>query len=300
MNSTDRETLRELAGEVRRIAELAEMRERRARWMRHNALKGDRPLILCLPEGAWRELLPSSVLTCADGDARGLEDSLRTRIYWWEHIRDDAFVEPWFNMGWRVTIGNFGVDVPITRAEERGSYVWDPPIKDLDRDLPKLRPRALSVDRQATQRAMALAEETFGVSPQMFDRFVLEFQAPLLERFGLVCYGCCEPIEHRMPYLAKRVPNMRRVSVSPFSDQRAAADALAGRYIYSRKPLPTLACAGFDEAAIRQDIRTTLQIAGDQTLEIILKDTHTVQNEPERLTNWTRIALEEVDRHMGA
>ena len=380
--------------------------------MRHNSLKGDRPLILCSPEGAWRELLPGGVLTCEDGDARGWEHTLRMRVYWWEHIRDDAFIEPWFNIGWRVTIGNFGVDVPITRTDDRGSYVWDPPIKDLDRDLGELQPRELSVDRDATRRAVALADEVFGdllpprirggfwwtmgltadaihlvgleqfmlymhdnpngvrrlmaflrddqmrlaewceregllslnnasdgvgsggigctnelpqpaagqnghvrlndlwalgesqetvgVSPEMFNEFVLEFQAPLLERFGLICYGCCEPIERRMTYLAGRVPNMRRVSVSPFSDQQAAADALAGNYIFSRKPLPTLVCAGFDEEAIRQDVRTTLEIAGDQTLEIVLKDTHTVQDKPERITNWTRIALEEVDRHMGA
>jgi glycine cleavage system regulatory protein len=56
----------------------------------------------------------------------------------------------------------------------------------------------------------------------------------------------------------------------------------------------------FDEDAIRQDLRTTLQIAGSGPLEIIMKDTHTVENQPQRITRWVELALEEVDRYMGA
>lgn len=47
-------------------------------------------------------------------------------------------------------------------GDQRGSYVWDPPIKDLERELPKLHFRTLSVDRAATYRDLALANEIFG------------------------------------------------------------------------------------------------------------------------------------------
>jgi len=40
-------------------------------------------------------------------------------------------------------------------------------------------------------------------------------------------------------------------------------------------------------------------INGDCVLEIIMKDTHTVQNEPRRITRWVEIALEEVKRKAG-
>ena len=55
--TNDREILRGLAQQVRAIADLPEMSERRARWRRHNALRSERPLVLCFPEGAWGELI---------------------------------------------------------------------------------------------------------------------------------------------------------------------------------------------------------------------------------------------------
>jgi hypothetical protein len=41
------------------------------------------------------------------------------------------------------------------------------------------------------------SQETVGISPKMFDEFVFPYQLALLERFGLNCYGCCEPLDKR-------------------------------------------------------------------------------------------------------
>ncbi len=141
----------------------------------------------------------------------------------------------------------------------------------------------------------AESQETVGVSPAMFAEFVLPYQVPLLERFGLNCYGCCEPVDQRWEFL-REVPRLRRVSVSPWSDQRFMAEALEGRYVFSRKPNPSLVCVGFEEDAIRRDLRETLEAAGDCVLEIILKDTHTVQGDPSRLSRWVQLAREEIAR----
>jgi hypothetical protein len=75
------------------------------------------------------------------------------------------------------------------------------------------------------------------------------------------------------------------------------AEALGRDYVFSRKPNPSLISTGvFDESAIRDDIRRTLDVAGDCRLEIIMKDVHTLNNEPERLARWVRLAREEVGR----
>lgn len=94
------------------------------------------------------------------------------------------------------------------------------------------------------------------------------------------------------------MPRLRRVSVSPPADQEALAGKLAGRYVFSRKPWPTPVSVGFNEDAIRADLRRTLRCAGDQPLEFILKDTHTVEHQPWRLTRWVQIAREEIDRYL--
>ena len=46
-------------------------------------------------------------------------------------------------------------------TEDLGSHVWDAPLKAPE-DVGKLHPRAIRVDRQATARLVAAAEEVFG------------------------------------------------------------------------------------------------------------------------------------------
>jgi len=52
------------------------------------------------------------------------------------------------------------------------------------------------------------------VSPEMHWEFALEHDMRWLERWGLTYYGCCEPLDNKMDVL-RRIPNLRKVSVSP-------------------------------------------------------------------------------------
>ena len=143
------------------------------------------------------------------------------------------------------------------------------------------------------------AQETVGISDDMFAEFVLPYQKKLMERFGLVCYGCCEPLHTRWKYL-KDIPNLRRVSVSPWCDQTVMGQVLPGRAVFSRKPLPTLLCSeSFEEEAVRKDIRFTLEAARDCNLEIISKDTHTLCGQTWRLARWVELAREEIAAFYG-
>ncbi len=411
VSAADRDVLRELARQVRALALSDDMETRRERWRLHNALAGGRPMVLCFPEGAWEELLPAADCRCAHPVLRGWEHGLRRTLFWWEHIRDDAAIEPTLDVYWHVDAGSYGVEIPKVWGDQRGSFVWDPPIKDLERDLVKLKPRTFRVDREATRRDLELAhdlvgdlltprlrgrpwwsvgltqtlayligiepmmmamiehpralhalmrflqddmlrfiewceaenlltaqnegdyvgsgglaytrdlpggegfgarriplsalwgfgesQESVGVSPMMFSEFILPYQVPLLARFGLNCYGCCEGLEQRIDHVLAAVPRLRRVSVAPKANQEILAEKLAGRYIFSRKADPVPVCLNADDAVIRADLRHTLAVAGSQPLEIILKDTHTVEHDPGRITRWVRVALEEVDAHMG-
>lgn len=407
---SDIDVLRSLARRKRELADSPRHEALRQAWRDHNALRGDRPMVLCFPEGAWRETLAPADLQCVNDTARGWEMGLRMQLYSDQQLRHDAPMEPVFNIGWRVERGDYGVDIPQHKSEEAGSYVWDPPVKDIDRDMDQLRFRQPTVDRPLTlalherakevfdgildvrlrgpywwtlgmtwevakligleqlmllmldnpagvHRMMAWmrdehlhwidwferegllspinqddyvgsggmaytdelpqpdwregdpvrlidlwgfgeSQETVGVGPAMFEEFILPYQVTVLERFGLNCYGCCEGLHSRIDSVLRDIPRLRRVSVSPWADQPVMAEKLAGRCIYSRKPNPTLVCGNFHDDAIRQDIRETLRCAGEQPLEIILKDTHTVLNEPHRLVRWVELAHEEVDRYL--
>jgi len=139
------------------------------------------------------------------------------------------------------------------------------------------------------------SQETVGISPAMFAEFIFPYQLPLIERFGLSYYGCCEPVHTRWDCL-KRIPNLRRVSVSPWCDQQFMADALGRDYIFCRKPNPTLiSTEHFDEELIRRDLRQTREVAGECHLEIVMKDVHTLCDEPWRLGRWVELAREVFD-----
>ena len=74
------------------------------------------------------------------------------------------------------------------------------------------------------------------------------------------------------------------------------AEAVGREVVYSRKPNPSLISTGvFDEEAIRADIRKTLTVARNCRVELIMKDVHTLNGEPQRLTRWVELAREVVD-----
>ncbi|MGQ9607868.1 MAG: hypothetical protein ACUVWN_01070 [bacterium] len=141
-----------------------------------------------------------------------------------------------------------------------------------------------------------VAQELAWVSPGQHEEFLLNYQLPILERCGLNAYGCCESYENKFDMLKRRIPRLRRVSVSPWCDIEKAANELQDKYIFSWKPNPAMVSVNFNPGHIRKYIRRTLDIAKGCVLEIILKDTFTIEKEPERLEIWTKITREEIER----
>ncbi len=134
----------------------------------------------------------------------------------------------------------------------------------------------------------AESQETVGVSPEMFGEFVYPYQQPLLERFGLNYYGCCEAVENRWNCI-KRIPNLRAVSVAPWSNLARCAELLGRNFVYCRKPNPSPVCMGFNETEIKREFEETCAQAGALNTAIILKDTHTIENHPERFARWVQM-----------
>ncbi len=143
------------------------------------------------------------------------------------------------------------------------------------------------------------SQETTTFSPDMFAEFIFPYQLPILERFGLNCYGCCEPLDKRW-YTVGKTPRLRRVSVSPWANLADMADKLADRYIYSMKPHPaSLAVPSLDDRRIRTELRRALQTTRNCRVEIIMKDNHTIGNNPQNVIRWCQIARREAEAIYG-
>lgn len=125
----------------------------------------------------------------------------------------------------------------------------------------------------------AEAEETASISPEMFEEFFLPYMARACSRMGLIYYGCCEPMERNWPGLIQAIPNIRKVSVSPFSNQEQMGEMLRGTgIVFSRKPLANYLSidSSLDEEAWKGHIRETLEAARGCQCEIIMRDIYQV------------------------
>ena len=162
-------------------------------------------------------------------------------------------------------------------------------------DLPPKDHKPGDAVRRKDLWVLAESQETVGVGPRQFGEFVFPYQLSLADGFGKSYYGCCEPVHTRWEIL-KRIPNLARVSISPWADEEIMAAACGTRYVYSRKPNPTLiSTERFDEAAIRADLCRTLTVARGCRIELIMKDVHTLNNQPEHLPRWVQLAREVID-----
>ncbi len=131
------------------------------------------------------------------------------------------------------------------------------------------------------------SQETTAISPAMFNEFFLPYMADICKRFGLIYYGCCEPVHDRWDFLIQAIPNIRAVSISPWCDMQVIAEKLGRKYVFSRKPRPApISGSSPDWDMLKKDIDETLYAAKDCNLEIIFRDVYRIGNDRERLRKW--------------
>ena len=128
------------------------------------------------------------------------------------------------------------------------------------------------------------------VSPAMHWEFAIEHDLRWLRRWGLIYYGCCEPLGKKIDML-KKIPNLRKISISPWNDSRLTVENIEDRYVLSRKPNPAvLAPDDWDPELAENDLKEFLNLAKDSHVELIMKDISTVRYQPQRLWEWEDIA----------
>ena len=138
-----------------------------------------------------------------------------------------------------------------------------------------------------------LAQMFATVSPAMFKEFEVDYVSRICERFGLVYYGCCDPLEGKMAEV-RMIPNVRKVSMSPWVDEERGAAEIGSDFVYSRKPSPAfVATHKFSPDSVKADLVATRTVCDKHScpLEFILKGISTVFYKPERLDEWARVAM---------
>jgi len=147
--------------------------------------------------------------------------------------------------------------------------------------------------------AFGMAQLFTSVSPDVTAEFEVPYVSRLAECFQMIYYGCCDRMDDRLD-IVSRIPNVKKISCSPWSDREAFAEKLDKNIIMSNKPTPAyLASDSMNVDLIASDLRRTCDAAKTNriSLEMILKDISTVNYRPERLTEWADCAMRIVENY---
>ncbi len=142
------------------------------------------------------------------------------------------------------------------------------------------------------------AQEFTMINTEMYNEFMLEYQKPVIELFGLSAYGCCEDLTEKLDSL-KKIKNLRRIAVTPFADLRRCAEAIGDSYVISYRPSPAKIIANsFDEENVRHLLRNDFAIlrANNCVFDITIKDVETIRGRPEEYMRLIHVIREEIDR----
>lgn len=146
-----------------------------------------------------------------------------------------------------------------------------------------------------------LAQIFAAVSPQMHEEFDIQYMKEAMEPFGYVYYGCCEPLDQKIDIL-EQIPNLRKISITPWADVDAAAERIGTRYVISSKPNPSpLSLGKTDKEEVRRELSRILSACRRNrcSFELVLKDISTVNGNPQCLFDWEKTAMEMVCEYEG-
>ena len=135
------------------------------------------------------------------------------------------------------------------------------------------------------------SQEYTGIGPDLYKEFMLDYQKPIMERFGLSAYGCCEDMVTKIPLL-KKIKNMRRIAITPFSDVKKCAELIGRDYVASYRPNPTdMIAGGLDENLVRKILTRDFQILRENNcaFDVTLKDVETIAAKPQNLIRWVEL-----------
>ena len=178
--------------------------------------------------------------------------------------------------------------LPTTAGEVLGQGSWC-----FNTSLPKEK------DRLTTKEVWGFldSQETVGISPEMFEEFIFPTYKSIGDSFGLLSYGCCEPVDPIWERCISKFENLRKVSISPWCNEEYMGEQLRGsKTIFHRKPSPNYLGVGttLDEDAFRKHIRKSLLAARGCKVEITQRDVYTINHDVAKAKRYVDIIKEEI------
>ena len=208
------------------------------------------------------------------------------------HAAVERMVDAWMvELDQFVAMNLLSLDANNTRIGS-GGYGYTKSLPGADHDPCRVQPHNM----WGCSNAQIFSD----VSPEMHWEFAVKHDLRWLERWGMVYYGCCEPLDRKIEVL-RRIPNLRKISASYWCKVDRLVEKVGKDLVLSHKPTPALfARDDWHPDLARKELRAFLdQTRGKCQVEVIMKDISTVRYKPQRLWEWEKAAMEVVQEFAG-
>lgn len=141
----------------------------------------------------------------------------------------------------------------------------------------------------------ANSQEFQMVSPEMQEEFLLNYQIPCFQQFGAVQYGCCEDLTHKID-IVRAIPNLRIFVCSYWTDLDKLIAKCGNDYTIMWRQLSAHVMLPDELDGIRNDLETGMRTLKGLAYQVILREVETLGGHPNRLKEWTQLAIDAAER----
>lgn len=133
------------------------------------------------------------------------------------------------------------------------------------------------------------SQEFQPVGPAQYEEFLLQYQKPILARFGITYYGCCEDLTQKM-HMVLSIPNLRKFVCSAWTDIDKLAATVGDRYCIEWRQKATDVAYAPDLSAVKRHLEHGLTVTNRGRIMVVLQELETVNNNRRRLNEWATLA----------
>ena len=162
LSNEDVVLLRDLARQISEIAADPIMEEKAVLWTRLNGLKKTRPMILCVPQAGWQEIVPVSDYLVKDPFFGEYEQAWKKTIYKYHNFQDDEVVTDTVYVPYTIEMTDWveNRERPFSNDYQK-SGAFHPCIHDYS-DLRKMKFPTATLNIEKSNENFELAKELFG------------------------------------------------------------------------------------------------------------------------------------------
>lgn len=133
------------------------------------------------------------------------------------------------------------------------------------------------------------SQEFQAVGPAQYQEFLLQYQLPILKKFGLTYYGCCEDLTNKIDMVLS-IPNLRKFVCSAWTDIGRLARTVGTRYTIEWRQKASDVVFPADLSAVKSNLEKGLAMARGCHVMIVLQELETVNGNLRRLADWAALA----------